>query len=202
MARAVTAEHGSGDSEESDPVGLTPLVRVAAIDDDRLLLDGLASCFSALPSIALVAVATTVDELLHTEVTFDVVLLDLQLKDASDPVGNVARLTALGYAVLVVSSHTDCDRVIAATSAGAHGYVTKDHDVENLVDALREVAEGKDVYSPELAHCWARDTRSGRPDFSVQEMRILVFYSDGCTLAQAARMAGVQQARPRSIWTE
>jgi DNA-binding NarL/FixJ family response regulator len=167
-------------------------VRMAAVDDDRLLLDGLTSCMASRSDIALVHAVRTIDELLALNETVDVVALDLQLKDGSDPVDNVVRLVAAGYRVLVVSSHTDREHVIATTSAGADGYVTKDHDMNALVAAVQEVAAGGTAYSPELAYCWARDQRPERPTLSEQERRVVVAYASGATLGAAARAAGIK----------
>ena len=195
MAGAMSAHGPDGqDSEAVDrqgQFGREP-VRVAAVDDDRLLLDGLTSCLADRQDVVLVAVTGTVDELLALDEGPDVVMLDLQLKDGSDPVDNVARLVAAGGRVMVVSSHTDREYVIATTSAGADGYVTKNHDVSALIEAICEVAAGGMAYSPELAYCWARDKRPERPKLSEQEERVLVAYASGATLDAAARAAGIK----------
>ena len=160
-------------------------IRVAAVDDHRMMLDGLASHLASVPDVNLVATASTVAELLASDQSVDVVMLDLQLTDRSDPADNVARLIAAGYQVLVVSAHVDCDLVIATTSAGADGYIAKTHGMATLVAALREVAAGGTAYSPELAHCWQRDHRPERPTLSTQETRVLVAYANGAKLVTA-----------------
>lgn len=167
-------------------------VCVAAVDDDRLLLDGLASCLAAVADVRLCVAAATVEEFLTAGQTVDVVLLDLRLRDGSVPTENVARLVAAGARVLVVSSHTDRAEVIATTAAGAGGYLTKDSDMAALVAALRTVANGGSFYSPELAFCWSRDRRPSRPSLSEQEERVLLAYAGGATLAAAARRAGIR----------
>ena len=167
-------------------------VRVAAVDDHQMVLEGLASHLASVPDLALVATASTVDELLAFGESADVVMLDLQLADRSDPTDNVARLIATGHRVLVVSAHTNCRHVIATTSAGADGYIAKTHGMAALVGALREVAAGNTAYSPELAHCWQRDRRPERPALSAQEIRVLVAYASGAKLAAAARIAGIK----------
>jgi DNA-binding NarL/FixJ family response regulator len=175
--------------------GSSPSVRVAVVDDDRLLLDGLTHCLDAVPDVDLLGTATTVDALLAAVPTADatdVVVLDLRLKDGSDPVENVARLITAGHRILVVSSHADPELVLATTSAGADGYVTKDHDVAALVAAVREVAAGGTAYSPELAFCWSQDRRPERPTLSAQQERVLVAYASGATLETAARLAGIR----------
>lgn len=167
------------------------MIRVAAIDDDRMLLEGLRAWLSPVADLDLVAVAVTVEEHILAEVEADVVLLDLNLRDMSSPAENVTRLRATGAAILVVSTIPDHEHVLATVRAGAAGYITKDHDLDALADAIRAVAAGEDLLTPELAFVISRDQRSSRPQLSPQERTVLVAYATGCTLQAAARRANV-----------
>jgi DNA-binding NarL/FixJ family response regulator len=53
--------------------------------------------------------------------------------------------------VLVVSMYEEDDEVVAALRAGAHGYVAKEASREELLRAVRTVAEGGAVFSPAIA---------------------------------------------------
>ncbi len=172
---------------------MATMIRVAAVDDDRMLLDGLERWAAGSTGLRLVAAAATVDELLARRVAgVDVVLLDLMLRDHSEPNLNVRRLVAAGYRVLVLSVWSDHDQIAATFSAGAQGYLTKDHDLAALAAAVEEVAAGGSVFSPELAVACIRDGRAARPRLSPQERAILVAYASGMTLDAAARHAGVK----------
>jgi DNA-binding NarL/FixJ family response regulator len=166
---------------------------VAVVDDDRMLLDGLASWLAEAPDILLTGVYASVEELFAAGADRpDVVLLDLVLRDGSRPVDNTARLTSAGFRVLVISVWLDLDQVAATFAAGASGYLTKDHDLAALVAAVRTVAGGATAYTPELALACLRDARPGRPALSGQERAVLVAYASGMTLGAAARHAGVR----------
>ena len=174
------------------------MITVAAIDDDRMLLGGLDSWLRPIPDIELQAMATTVGAYLETLSTPpDVVLLDLNLRDHSAPADNVARVLATGSRVLVVSTIPDADGVLATIEAGASGYITKDQDLEVLVQAIRDVADGQSVVSPELAFVLSRDARPNRPQLSPQERVVLTAYASGATLAAAARRAGIAYGTAR-----
>ncbi|MBG6135527.1 response regulator transcription factor [Longispora fulva] len=162
------------------------MIRVAAVDDDRMLLEGLRSWLADVPGLRLVATVGTVAELTAPA---DVVLLDLRLRDGTLPADNIRRLVADGNRVLVISTVPDRDQVIAAIRAGAGGYLTKDNDLATLVGALHAVAAGDTAYSPELAHALANDPAG--PPLSAQERAVLVAYASGLTLTAAARRAGV-----------
>jgi two-component system nitrate/nitrite response regulator NarL len=169
------------------------MIGVSVIDDDQMLLDGLAAWFSSIQDVVLRTRARTVDELLATGTpSADVTVLDLLLADGSDPVHNVRRLVDTGSRVLVVSVVPHGEQGIDVVRAGASGYLTKDHDLEVLADAIRQAAAGETVHSPELAFAWCRSDRPDRPQLSTQERAILLAYASGLTLDAAARQVGIR----------
>jgi two-component system nitrate/nitrite response regulator NarL len=95
------------------------VIGLAAVDDDRMLLSGLAAWLAGARDMRLIAVADTVELLLRRGTNgIDVVLLDLLLADRSDPADNVRRIAAAGPRVLVVSVVADPDQIMAAYAAG------------------------------------------------------------------------------------
>jgi DNA-binding NarL/FixJ family response regulator len=175
------------------------LIRMAVVDDDRMLLDGFASWIGTVPDLELAGAFTTVDDLLAAAADdLDVVALDLVLRDGSDAVDNVARLTTAGVCVLVVSVWPDPYQVAVTFAAGASGYLTKDHDLAEFAAAVRVVAAGGTAYSPELALACLRDPRPERPKLSAQERAVLVAYASGLTLNAAARQVGVRPETART----
>ncbi len=177
---------------------MAEMIRIAAIDDDRMLLDGLRSWLCQLDDLQVMHVATTVDAFLGAGVDVQVVLLDLNLRDHSVPADNVALLRAAGFRVLMVSAIPDPEHVLATVEAGAAGYITKDHDLSTLAAAVREVAAGGSVLTPELAFILSRDRRPTRPRLSPQEQAVLSAYARGSTLQAAARHAGVAYGTARA----
>ena len=177
---------------------MTTVIRVAAIDDDRMLLGGLDSWLRPIDDVELGIMVTTVTAYLDgLDAPPHVVLLDLNLRDHTAPADNVRRVLATGARVLVVSTIPDADGVLATIEAGASGYITKDQDLEVLVQAIRDVAAGRSVVSPELAFVLSRDARPNRPQLSPQERVVLTAYASGATLQAAARRAGVAYGTAR-----
>jgi two-component system, NarL family, nitrate/nitrite response regulator NarL len=172
---------------------MADLINVAIIDDDRMLLDGFASWLGAAADLRLTGAFVTVDELLASAGKRpDVVVLDLLLRDGSRAVDNVGRLLAAGLRVLVISVWPDLVQVADTFAAGASGYLTKDHDLDALAEAIRTVVGGGTAYSPELALACLRHPRPDRPALSIQERGVLLAYASGMTLGAAARHVGVQ----------
>lgn len=178
-----------------------PAIRVAAIDDDRMLLGGLTAWLGPVDDLELALTCGTVadyEQALAGGVAVpDVVLLDLNLRDRTVPADNVHRVLASGALVIMVSTIPDADGVLATLEAGAAGYLTKDQDLEALLTAVREVAAGGSALSPELAFMISRDSRPQRPQLSPQERTVLTAYASGATLAAAARRAGVAYGTAR-----
>ncbi|MEV7507246.1 DNA-binding response regulator [Streptomyces sp. NPDC090085] len=195
------------------------LISVAVVDDDRMLRDGLSAWLDGVPELRLVATAATVTELLEApapaappgpaapadradprppdpavpaaRAPADVVLLDLLLRDGSDPADNIRRVLRTGSRVLMISTVPDRSRIIEAIRAGADGYLTKDHDLPTLVAAVKDLAAGRGAHSAELAFACAYDDSPARPRLSPREREILLDYASGMTLKSAARRAGI-----------
>jgi two-component system nitrate/nitrite response regulator NarL len=166
------------------------MIDIAVVDNDRMLLEGIGRWFAGIPDLRLVAVATTVDELLAAGAHIDVVLLDLLLADHSVPLDNLARLVEAGHRVLVVSVSSHAPRIAATFAAGARGYLTKDHDLAELAEAVREIHSCGVSYSPELAYACLRDPRGGRPELTDREREVLSAFGSGMRTAAVARMVG------------
>lgn len=82
----------------------------------------------------------------------DVAVLDIQMPKASGV--EVARWARAHYpevGVLILTAYDDDPYVMAVLQAGANGYVLKTASLEELVQAVREVYEGKAAIDPRIA---------------------------------------------------
>lgn len=170
------------------------MIRIAVIDNDKLVPAGLRALLADTTDIALAATATTVADYLAAQTAVDVVLLDLQLEDGTNPAANVATLRATGAAVLVISVHGDRRHVRATIRAGASGYLIKDDDADKLADAIRTVHTGHLALTTELMTLINDDP----PELSPQELHVLFLYGTGSTLAATARRLGIAIPTVRS----
>jgi two-component system, NarL family, nitrate/nitrite response regulator NarL len=170
------------------------MIRVAVVDNDKLVPAGLRALLASTTDITVTHVATTVAGYLAAEDTADVVLLDLRLEDGTDPAANVAALHATGAAVLVISVHGDRRHVRATIRAGACGYLIKDDDMDKLAEAIRTVHMGQLALTTELMTLINDDP----PELSTQELHVLYLYGTGSTLAATARRLGIAIPTVRS----
>jgi DNA-binding NarL/FixJ family response regulator len=173
------------------------MIRVAVVDNDKLVPAGLRALFSGSGDIVIVHTATTVGEHLADAPDADVVLLDLRLEDGTEAADNVRKLRDSGVRVLVFSVHGDRRHVRATVRAGASGYLVKDDDATKLADAVRAVFSGQPALTAELMSI----INDNPPELSPQEARALYLYGTGSTLAATARRMGVTIPTVRSYLT-
>jgi DNA-binding NarL/FixJ family response regulator len=174
------------------------MIEVAAIEDNQLLIDGLRVWATTLPDICLATVTATVDGLLQSPSTqYDVVLLNPQLRADPDPAVNVRRLIGAGHRVLVIDGSADLGMVARSLAAGAHGYLTRDHDTAALARTIRAIAAGGTAWSLGPTRVPGAEA-PGRPPLSEREHSVMMAYVSGLTLESAARSLGISPETART----
>jgi DNA-binding NarL/FixJ family response regulator len=124
-----------------------------------------------------------------------VVVLDLNLPGLGG-LETIARMRSAdpGVRVLVLSMHDDPIHVTRALRAGAAGYVSKSAAPEEIVTAVRRVANGHTYLEHEIAEELAFSNlreRSPLGDLSARDLEILRLLAAGCSLPQIADTLGV-----------
>ena len=132
------------------PVG--PL-RVFLVDDHQLFRAGVRHEISGADGVEIVGEAGEVNTAVEQicAVSPDVVLLDVHMPDGGGEVVRKVLASQPGVRFLALSVSDAAEDVIAAIRAGARGYVTKTISTPELLEAMRVVAAGDAVFSPNLA---------------------------------------------------
>jgi len=168
------------------------LIDIAVIEDNRMFIDGLRAWAQTEPDIRLATVTSSVDEMLGAAIDgHGLVLLNPALRADPDPALNVRRLIDAGHHVLVIDGSADLSMVARILAAGAHGYLTRDHDMAALGDTVRAIASGGTAWSIGPALAAEPDGSPGRPPLSEREHDVLMAYVSGLTLEAAARRLGI-----------
>jgi DNA-binding NarL/FixJ family response regulator len=173
------------------------VIDFAAIEDNRMLVDGLRAWAGTLTDMRLTHVAATVDELLEGADEHDVVLLDPRLRAEPDPAVNVRRLIAAGNRVLVIDGSAELSMVARSLAAGAHGYLTRDHDTAALAATIRTIVAGGNAWSSGPTRAPGHNGPC-RPMLSEREHGVLMAYASGLTLDSAARSLGISPETART----
>ncbi|SDE24477.1 response regulator [Glycomyces harbinensis] len=176
-------------------------VRLLLVDDHPVVRRGLRGYLELEPDFVVVGEACDGEEALKAivETRPDVVLLDLKMPGL-DGQGVLDRLRGAeegdgdGPAVLVLTSATDAERVPAAISAGAAGFVYKDIDPDALASAIRTVHAGQLLLSPiAMRGLMSGSTAPTAPSLTPRESQVLGLIAKGQTNRQIARALGVSE---------
>src|SRR5579859_7380419 len=124
-------------------------IKVALVDDHRIVRRGLISFLKAFDDLLVVGEASSGEEALqHVETWLpDVVIMDMLMPGGIDGVETIRRLRELtpNVRVVVLTSSTDNGRVTAALRVGAIGYVRKEADPELLTASIHAAARGQSL---------------------------------------------------------
>lgn len=129
-------------------------IRVLVADDHAVVRLGICEALKQEPDIEIVGEATQGRQALELAQSLKpgVFILDMQMPEMDGV--DVARQLQKhdpGVRILVLSAYADDDYVFGTLSLGASGYLLKDDALENVVGAVRTVAEGKTWLSPQIA---------------------------------------------------
>jgi DNA-binding NarL/FixJ family response regulator len=175
-------------------------IRLVLAEDNYLVREGVKRLIDAQSDLELVGTCTDLDGLLATVESTepDVVLTDIRMPPTGTDEGiraaNTLRRTHPDIGVVVLSQYATPAYALALLEEGAHGraYLLKERvsDVEQLVSAVRQVAEGGSVIDPlvvdSLVAARTRRRRSPLVALTSREGEILAEMAQGKTNAAIA----------------
>ena len=152
---------GGADSSQLSPLHWTPedrgpkkpepmhagqRIRLALVDDHKVLREGLRALLQLQPDIDVVAEASTVEDALVIAERLHpaIFLTDIGLPDRSG-ISLIYELQARGLnsRVVMLTAYKTEEYIRVALGAGASGYIIKDASCSELVNGLRMVAAGR-----------------------------------------------------------
>jgi DNA-binding NarL/FixJ family response regulator len=170
------------------------VVKVFLVDDHEVVRRGVAELLDADPEITVVGEAGSVREALARipAAAPDVAVLDVRLPDG-DGVALCRDLKSdhPELVCLMLTSFGDDEAMLNAVIAGAAGYVLKDVRGNDLVEAVRTVANGGSLLDPHAVSVLLERLRSPKApdplsDLSEQERRIFSLIGEGLSNREIA----------------
>lgn len=128
------------------------MIRIVVVDDHAVVRSGLMMLLDGKHGMSVVGEAADGDEALAlaAELKPDVVLMDLSMPHGKDGLTATAELKKLlpDTSVLILSMHDDEEYLFRAIQAGASGYILKSAPHEELLTAIKQIAEGNAYLHP------------------------------------------------------
>ncbi|SFN57321.1 response regulator [Dokdonella immobilis] len=181
------------------------MISVCLVDDQTLVRQGIRSLLELSDSIRVVAEAIDGAQAVQMipEVAPDVVLLDMRMPGMS----GLDVLNALNAAgklppTIILTTFDDEQLVLAGLKAGARGYLLKDVSLDQLVDAVKVVADGGSLVAPMVTQRLLSGlermqndfTSLDRPDpLTERETEILRLMAGGYSNKEIANSLGVAE---------
>jgi DNA-binding NarL/FixJ family response regulator len=129
-------------------------IRILIVDDQVITRSGLQNLLTTQPDLEIVGEAKDGQEAVEMAAALqpDVILMDLRMPGTNGiEATRRIRRTSPHIHILVLTVFEDDTSVFPAIRAGASGYLLKNTDQDELLRAVRTVAEGGAIFSPGIA---------------------------------------------------
>ena len=182
-------------------------LRILIADDHAVVADGVRHLLAAQSDLEVVGTASDGTEAvqLALELAPDVILMDIVMPQLNgiDAAREIMRRNPEAR-VIMLSMHSDSERVYQSLQVGARGYVLKRDLPEELIDAIRQVGAGGRYLSPSVTDTVIVDylhenkASDALHQLSSRERHVLQMLVEGKTAAWVARKLHLS---PRTIET-
>jgi len=186
---------------------MTGRIRVLVVDDHPIVRKGIRHLLETEPEIEMVGEAANGREAVRkfVDVKPDVVLLDLVMPEL-DGIGAILAIKLAAYhaRILVLTTFASDDKLFPAIRAGALGYLLKDTEPEELVQAIKRAHSGEISLSPAIAQKVLNEI-SGSPDrpltadpLTGREVEVLGLLAKGLANRQISEQLVISEATVRT----
>lgn len=187
---------------------MTQPIRVLVVDDHVIVRNGLAQLLATTAEFELVGAAGDGREAIEMVAALrpDVVLMDLSMPEM-DGVEATQRISAAHpeAKIVILSSFSEHQRVLAALDAGAEGYVLKHADPEQILAAIDAVHRGGAPIDPQVARVLLdvkRNVPTARGVLTDREEEVLRLVQSGLANKQIGRQLGISERTVKAHLTK
>lgn len=167
-------------------------IKVVLVDDHQLIRMGISALLNSEKDIEVIGQATSAKEVMDMveEKQPNVVLMDISLDDGDGIVlTKEINKKHKDVAVIMLSMHVKEDYIQRSLKAGAAGYILKDSPKEELIKAIKEVANGGKYFAGEVSQLMVssyvnkvgdfNDKKKKSTGLTSRELEIIKLLSDG-----------------------
>jgi DNA-binding NarL/FixJ family response regulator len=170
------------------------MIEIGIVDDHAVVRSGLKQFFAEQVDLHVVGEAANGSEAIHLARTskIDVLVMDLSMPGQSgiEALAKI-RAKAPGVGVLILSGYPEEHYALNLIRQGASGYLNKECDPAEIVEAIRTIASGNRYLTPSVADLMARhleDENDGpvHEQLSEREFEVFLKLAKGETTAEIA----------------
>jgi DNA-binding NarL/FixJ family response regulator len=174
-------------------------IRVLIVDDHAVVRHGLAALIENEPDMVVVGQAENGQEAIdqYRQLQPDVTLMDLRMPEVSGVDATMAICAEFAYARIIILTTYDGDEdIYRGLRAGAKGYLLKDAEPDELLDAIHVVHSGQQ-YIP--LHVGAKlAQRLNNPELTDRELEVLRLVAQGMSNLQISAALSITENTVKS----
>ncbi|HLF46881.1 MAG TPA: response regulator transcription factor [Chitinophagaceae bacterium] len=128
-------------------------IKLLIADDHKILLDGIVSLLQTEPSFTVAGTATNGYEVLElTEKNeYDVCLLDINMPKLDGlETARLLKQNKPGLKIIMLTTYNDKEIISELVHIGVSGYLLKNSDKQELIEAIKKVMNGRYYFSEEV----------------------------------------------------
>jgi DNA-binding NarL/FixJ family response regulator len=171
-------------------------LKVLIAEDHTLVSEGLEAMLSMADELELAGVVSSGEDAVTKASGVDVVLMDVNLGRGMSGIEATRQIKDQSpeTKVLMLTMFTDPGTVAEAVKAGADGYLSKGASKEAVVDAIRDVSEGRAVLDPNVTEgVFGRIGGRDRQALTDRELTVLQHLSHGLSTREVAASIHVSE---------
>ncbi|WP_072314340.1 response regulator [Agrococcus sp. Marseille-P2731] len=177
------------------------MIRVVVADDHPVVRGGLVALLAEASDIEVVGQAADGDALVRValEQRPDVVLTDLRMPGVggAEATRRIRAALEATHVLILTTYETDAD-ILAATEAGATGYLLKAAPPLEIFAGIRAAARGERAMAPSVARALAERQRTPAIALSAREREVLALMKQGSTNAAIGATLFIGEATVKS----
>ncbi len=168
------------------------MISVFIVDDHPLVVEGLVSFLQKEKNITVSGYANTAQaciDFFKTK-TANVILMDINLPDINGiELCKQIKSSYPGIAIIALSTLNQGSYITKMIENGASGYLLKNADTPEILEAIHKVEKGETYFSFEVGKIYKASTehQSHSPILSKREKEILLLIADGLTNTQISK---------------
>jgi DNA-binding NarL/FixJ family response regulator len=174
-------------------------IRVLIVDDHAIVQQGLAAMIENEPDMTVIGQASNGQEAIdqYRQLQPNITLMDLRMPQVGGVEATIAICAEFVHARIVILTTYDGDEdIYRALRAGAKGYLLKDAEPDELLNAIHIVHRGQQYIPPHVGAKLAQ--RMTNPELTDRELEVLLLVAQGMSNLEISAALRISESTVKS----